>query len=145
MELIPSQNDLVLGDFGIYFTVSGNTQINRINSFRWKDGQTIYLRFQEALVVKHNQTSSGLIKSVMLSNDEDIITDSKTTLILTLDNNAGGWLQNTVTNIELKTVIPPGAILAWSGTIASIPTGWAICDGTNGTPDLTDQFIRGAL
>ena len=29
----------------------------------------------------------------------------------------------------------------WSGTIASIPTGWALCNGANGTPDLTDKFI----
>lgn len=37
-----------------------------------------------------------------------------------------------------------GAIELWSGTIASIPPGWALCDGTNGTPDLTDQFVLGA-
>jgi len=31
----------------------------------------------------------------------------------------------------------------WSGSIASIPTGWALCDGTNGTPDLRGKFIAG--
>lgn len=30
----------------------------------------------------------------------------------------------------------------WSGTIASIPSGWALCDGQNGTPDLRDKFIK---
>ena len=29
----------------------------------------------------------------------------------------------------------------WSGTIATIPAGWQLCDGTNGTPDLRDRFI----
>jgi microcystin-dependent protein len=29
----------------------------------------------------------------------------------------------------------------WSGALASIPDGWALCDGTNSTPDLTDRFI----
>jgi hypothetical protein len=29
----------------------------------------------------------------------------------------------------------------WSGTNASIPLGWSLCDGSNGTPDLTDKFI----
>jgi len=29
----------------------------------------------------------------------------------------------------------------WSGTIANIPAGWVICDGNNGTPDLTGRFI----
>ena len=40
--------------------------------------------------------------------------------------------------------IPKGSIIMWSGAIASIPPGWQICDGTNGTPDLRDKFIVGA-
>ncbi len=37
--------------------------------------------------------------------------------------------------------IPPGVIVMWSGSISAIPNGWALCDGTNGTPNLTDRFI----
>ena len=37
-----------------------------------------------------------------------------------------------------------GIIAMWSGTIATIPTGWVLCDGTNSTPDLRDKFIIGA-
>ncbi|RJP30013.1 MAG: prepilin-type N-terminal cleavage/methylation domain-containing protein [Candidatus Omnitrophota bacterium] len=37
-----------------------------------------------------------------------------------------------------------GSIIIWSGTVASIPTGWQLCDGTNGTPDLRDKFVVGA-
>jgi microcystin-dependent protein len=40
--------------------------------------------------------------------------------------------------------IPTGAILLWSGSVASIPSGFVICDGTNSTPDLRDRFIVGA-
>ena len=40
--------------------------------------------------------------------------------------------------------IEPGVIVAWSGAIADIPSGWALCDGSNGTPDLRDKFIVGA-
>ena len=32
----------------------------------------------------------------------------------------------------------------WSGSIADIPNGWVLCNGTNGTPDLRDRFIFGA-
>lgn len=41
-------------------------------------------------------------------------------------------------------VMPSGIITMWSGTIATIPEGWALCDGTNGTPDLRDRFVVGA-
>jgi hypothetical protein len=41
-------------------------------------------------------------------------------------------------------VIPSGLISMWSGSIASIPLGWALCDGSSGTPDLRDRFVIGA-
>lgn len=37
--------------------------------------------------------------------------------------------------------IPAGSIVMYSGT-SGIPAGWAICDGTNGTPNLTGNFIK---
>lgn len=40
--------------------------------------------------------------------------------------------------------IPSGLISLWFGSIASIPTGWALCDGSSGTPDLRDRFVVGA-
>jgi len=39
--------------------------------------------------------------------------------------------------------IPAGVIVMWSGALANIPTGWQLCDGTNGTPDLRAKFIYG--
>jgi hypothetical protein len=39
--------------------------------------------------------------------------------------------------------MPPGGIIMWSGSTESIPSGWYLCDGTNGTPDLRDRFIVG--
>jgi hypothetical protein len=41
-------------------------------------------------------------------------------------------------------LIPQGGIIMWSGAIANIPSGWALCDGTNSTPNLTDRFVVGA-
>lgn len=37
-----------------------------------------------------------------------------------------------------------GMIMMWSGTIATIPSGWYLCDGTNSTPDLRNKFIIAA-
>jgi len=39
---------------------------------------------------------------------------------------------------------PSGGIIMWSGSIASVPSGWVLCDGTNGTPDLRNRFVVGA-
>lgn len=40
--------------------------------------------------------------------------------------------------------IPSRVICIWSGLIADIPSGWYLCDGTNGTPDMRGLFIVGA-
>ena len=36
-----------------------------------------------------------------------------------------------------------GMILMWSGAITQIPDGWALCDGKNGTPNLSGRFVMG--
>jgi hypothetical protein len=44
--------------------------------------------------------------------------------------------------------VPVGGIIMWSGPIATIPAGWALCNGqtVNGkvTPDLRSRFVVGA-
>jgi microcystin-dependent protein len=40
--------------------------------------------------------------------------------------------------------IPSGGIIIWSGSSASIPSGWYLCNGSNSTPDLRDRFVVGA-
>ncbi|MEN9868527.1 MAG: hypothetical protein RL748_4117 [Pseudomonadota bacterium] len=45
---------------------------------------------------------------------------------------------------SLSSPIPQGVITMWSGPTNNIPTGWALCDGNNGTPNLKDRFIVGA-
>ena len=41
-------------------------------------------------------------------------------------------------------IIVKGLIVMWSGSVSNVPTGWALCDGNNGTPNLQDRFIVGA-
>jgi len=38
-----------------------------------------------------------------------------------------------------------GMIMMWSGSIATIPSGWYLCNGSNGTPDLRNKFVIGAF
>lgn len=45
---------------------------------------------------------------------------------------------------EQTAALPIGAVVVWTGSIVSIPVGWQLCDGTNGSPDLRDRFVVGA-
>ena len=44
----------------------------------------------------------------------------------------------------IRAAVPAGTIALWSGAASAIPTGWALCDGQNGTPDLRGRFVVGA-
>jgi hypothetical protein len=46
------------------------------------------------------------------------------------------WVRDIINAIE-----PLGTIKAWAASIANIPAGWALCNGANGTLNLTDRFI----
>ena len=51
-------------------------------------------------------------------------------------------ITNIKTNITaLQDAMPVGSIIMYNGKAEEIPSGWAICDGTNGTPNLIDRFI----
>jgi hypothetical protein len=59
------------------------------------------------------------------------------------------YVRSAVGNIEsqlgnIGSGVPIGTIAMWSGSIATIPSGWVLCDGQNDTPDLRDKFIIGA-
>jgi len=52
---------------------------------------------------------------------------------------AGGSTTPTWGNIFVA-----GMIMLWSGSSATIPSGWLLCNGSNGTPDLRNRFVVGA-
>ena len=69
-----------------------------------------------------------------------VLEDSNGNLVDTYDNIAG-----IITSIPATSpAVPSGCILIWSGSVGSIPSGFVICDGTNGTPDLRNSFVLGA-
>ncbi len=69
-----------------------------------------------------------------------VLEDANSNLIDTYDNIAG-----ILTQIPSSApTLPSGVIVIWSGSTGSIPSGYVICDGTNGTPDLRNSFVLGA-
>ena len=74
-----------------------------------------------------------------------LLDDSLTSLSQSLSNEG---MYRSAKDRELEAMIkmrvPKGVICIWSGSIDSIPSGWALCDGNNGTPDLRARFVIGA-
>ena len=77
--------------------------------------------------------SDGFFYKFVLSDANDVV-------IQTYDNLYG------IVDAQppAATPIPTGGILLWSGSIGSIPAGYVLCNGNNGTPDLRDRFVVGA-
>ena len=66
---------------------------------------------------------------------------------LTSPGTAGNVLTSTGSawsSSALPATFTTGMIMLWSGSTGTIPSGWQICDGTNGTPDLRNRFVVGA-
>ena len=68
-----------------------------------------------------------------------VLADSSNVVLQTYDN-----IYSIPNAVSTGTTVPAGAIIMWSGSIGSIPAGYVICNGSNGTPDLRDSFIVGS-
>jgi hypothetical protein len=73
-------------------------------------------------------------------NYKFVLQTSTGSTIQTYDNLYGIIGTTTATG----TTIPAGLISLWYGSIGSVPSGWYLCDGSNGTPDLRNRFVVGA-
>lgn len=73
-------------------------------------------------------------------NYKFIVQDANSNIVKTYDNIYGipSSTNGSGTNI------PSGCIIVWSGASGSIPAGYYLCNGLNGTPDLRNSFVLGA-
>ena len=76
-------------------------------------------------------------------NYKFVLADSSNNVIQTYDN-LYGIIGTQSSGGGGGTTIPSGLIAIWSGATGAIPSGWLLCDGTNGTPDLRNSFVLGA-
>lgn len=63
-----------------------------------------------------------------------------------LDSNGLSYFWNKAkayANTAAAKAVPSGVIVMWSGTASNIPAGWALCNGSSGTPDLRGRFVLG--
>ena len=73
-------------------------------------------------------------------NYKFVLKDSAGNLINTYDNIYG--ILGTIPAVA--SAFTAGMIMLWSGSIGSIPSGWTLCNGSNGAPDLRNRFVIAA-
>jgi cytoskeletal protein CcmA (bactofilin family) len=131
-------------------SVSGSLNVTGDSSFSG-DLTISDLLTTDSLTVSNNTTIDGIltVSQIQTSSGNLTITPAASSSVAIQTNTSvSGTL--TATGIEVSGsitgngTIPVGGIIMWSGSIGSIPTGWALCDGNNGTPNLTDRFVVGA-
>jgi microcystin-dependent protein len=81
-------------------------------------------------ITAHNQLN---VNTLTLSDNID------DNLLFGIDNSTGTTYTDSTGAIYVL-----GQIILWAGSYDTIPPGWVLCDGTNGTPNLIDRFILGA-
>lgn len=114
-----------------------DTQITITNNFWTANASAQQLQinsltagaYTNANVAAYLPVYSGNISAATITATTQLLTDSSTKV---------------ATTAFVHGIIPRGVILMWGGATSSIPSGWQLCDGSNGTPDLRNQFIIGA-
>lgn len=144
--------------------VTGNATVN---------GTTTTINVQTLNIADKDIVVANNVSTSALANGAGILVGSPTVSSLTYSHANLGWgtannfniggnlsvtgaafavtAANGTSNTQLATTefvayngIPSGSIVLWSGAVVAIPSGWYLCNGSNGTPDLRDRFVVGA-
>ncbi len=152
-------------DYKINIQPSGGSKIfNLFSSYNGISGSA--LDFQTEFVFTDANISTSGIKLNSKVSDSNFIMmqgvfDDSTLFTLKQNGNLGLGYSNPTKKLEVKGrvrvsstitakefigdgAVPIGTIIMWSGSISNIPQEWALCNGSNGTPDLRGRFIVGA-
>jgi len=104
------------GNVGINLGVTGSDPVRPTNT----------------LHVKGDKEDTGVRLETGASEDHILASD-----------NVGNATWRDLSSFTAQGIVPTGGIIMWSGSPSSIPDGWALCDGSNGTPELSGRFIVG--
>lgn len=95
----------------------------------------------ESATYINSLNSSNPVSTDSVAQADDHIRLIKAAVKATFPNLTGPVLS---TQAAIDSPIPSGVIVLWSGAVLSVPSGWVLCDGANGTPNLRDRFVVGA-
>ena len=92
--------------------------------------------------------ASGSPNWTIQANGTTLTISQGSTVVWTLDTAGDVTATGAISGTSFKRggydLLPVGCILMWSGSVASIPGGWALCNGSGGTPNLTGNFVAHA-
>jgi hypothetical protein len=108
---------------------------------------TVYLSWSTTYASKVTLSSVGIVNNSQTMLPMTI--QETTTFVLTAYDSALDQMDSKNVTVVIDPplvtrLVPPGTIAIWSGSEDDKPDGWFICNGDNGTPDLTDRFVMGA-
>lgn len=103
-------------------------------------------KFETNAISRGAYTISGSSHKWFSTSSQDVAIGSAVTLnkSMVLETTGLTIYGNLTVTGTTSNVIPAGGIIMWSGAVSVIPSGWILCDGSNGTPDLRSKFIVGA-
>ena len=150
-------NLLVTGDS----TTTGNTVVSGLTDLKgnttirgqadFKNSLYLYSTNNDQNTIIHSANdftrvaNKGGESIIEFKQDKNVIIPNGN---LTVNGSATIGTSATTNNMSVNgisgSIVPSGGIILWSGAVANIPAGWALCNGANGTPNLQDKFIVGA-
>jgi hypothetical protein len=137
------------GKIGLATHVSGTlpTANGGTNLTSFTSGGAVYATSTSALTTGTLPVASGGTGATSLTANNVLLGNGTSAVQTVAPGTSGNVLTSngtTWSSSALPTAFVTGMIMMWSGSIATIPSGWQLCNGTNGTPDLRDRFIVGA-
>ena len=140
--------------------VSTGTQVD------WKDATSLTASNSQKITIAESDTNSDFSitfsaapgqsgGNTLLSDNQFTYNASSNTVTAGTFSGSGASLTSlNASNLQSGTVadarltntslFATGMIMLWYGSVASIPSGWVLCDGNNSTPDLRNRFVIGA-
>jgi hypothetical protein len=136
-------------------TSADNTDITNINIAEGCSPANVNNAIRSLMSLLKNQQdgSSGdpfTVAGTLVASGQAIASGTlNVTGAFQLDGTAGGSGQILLSAGGSNTptwgnIFVAGMIMLWSGSSATIPSGWLLCDGSNSTPDLRNRFVVGA-
>ena len=120
-----------------------HARVNTVIATQTEDAGIAIAQKDQVNVLLQASTAGGYIGTV---SDHPLVLRTKNHDRLAIDRDGNVVIVGTVTTQKKfvgEGALVTGMILMWSGKSTAIPSGWALCDGKNGTPDLRKRFILG--